>query len=137
MEAGWAKNNLSCLDNHVINPNSVAMTTPIALPSISFDQKLFTSAQMFDLFGQIEALFPAALTATGEDATLRQVTGHFSGALQTVGKCLGRTATSAATEAIQAADLERDNLWMGLNGEIEAKLRLRDPNRRAAAERLN
>jgi hypothetical protein len=110
---------------------------PTSLPGISFDQKQYTPAQLFDLFGQIEALFPAALKAAAGDATLRQVTRNFSTARTMVGKCLGRPTSSPSTEAIQAADEERDNLWMGLNAEIEAKLRLRDPNRRAAAERLN
>jgi hypothetical protein len=106
------------------------------LAPISFNQLQYSSDQLFDLYGQLRTLLAAAPVLVSDD-TFRQVTDHFNAAHDTLGKCLGRTSGKSSTAVIQAADEERDNLWIGLNGEIEAKLRLMDPNRRAAAQRLH
>ena len=106
------------------------------LQPILFNQLQYTSEQLFDVYAQLRTLWEKS-PIVAQDAMLRQVTGHFNEAHDTLGKCLGRIPNKPGTEAIRAADEERDNLWMGLNGEISAKVRLSDPNRRAAAERLN
>jgi len=132
-EAGCAKDNLSIVDNHPIYPNSVATMNATTLPGIAFDQRQYTPAEMFDLFGQIEALFPAALTAAAGDATLRQVTFPFfcgpghrrqmfgTDRIQPIHRC----DPSGGSGTGQSLD--------GIEREIEAKLRLRDLNWRAAA----